>query len=72
MDWEIDESLTKILKNLRKTNAKITQKDSEYLVDMLKYLIDKEYIFQIDDGDKSEVTTKVTFNSIIEILNKHA
>jgi len=72
MDWEIDESLTKILKNLRKTNAKITQKDSEYLVDMLKYLIDKEYIFQIDNGDKSEVTTKVTFNSIIEILNKHA
>ena len=72
MDWEIDESLTKILKNLRKTNAKITQKDSEYLVDMLKYLIDKEYIFQIDDGDEIEVTTKVTFNSIIEILNKHA
>tara|TARA_Y100000996_G_C22558357_1_gene656367 strand:+ start:4385 stop:5098 length:714 start_codon:yes stop_codon:yes gene_type:complete len=72
LDWEIDESLTKILKSLKKTNAKITKKDSEYFVDMLKYLIDKKYIFQIDEEDKTEVTTKIMFNTIIKVLNKHA
>lgn len=72
IDWEVDESLIYILKYLKVQKSKLKKKDYEFFVDMLKFLVNKGYIYRIDDVDKSQISTKTTFNKIIDILNRHA
>ena len=72
IEWEVDETFTDILKYLKIQKSKLMKKDYEFFVDMLNYLVNKGYIYRIDNVDKSQITTKVTFNKIIDILNRHA
>ena len=67
-EWEIDDRFTEILKNLVRPKSTIKAKDSEYFVDILKYLIEKNYIFKIEEADKTMLNQKLTFNSIISAV----
>ena len=68
-DWEIDDRFTQILKELVRPKSTIKAKDKEYFIDILKYLIEKNYIFKIDEVDNTKLNQKLTFNSIISAID---
>ncbi len=70
--WDTDDRFLKILDDLKKPKAKIKKADFHYFVDYLKYLIDKDYIFNIKTSDSTEVTKKILFNDLIKELNEYA
>lgn len=43
-----------------------------YVVDMFVYLIEKNYIYEINSSEKSELTKKLTYNALIEAFEEHA
>ena len=67
--WEIDDTLSPILKSLSKQKSKIKKKDADYLIDILRYLIDKQYIYTSENVDNTQITQKLVFNTIIQILD---
>ena len=67
-EWEIDDRLTQILKDLGKPKSRIKAKDRDFFIDTLKYLVEKNYIFRIEEANKSQINLKLTFNSIINAL----
>ena len=67
--WEIDDTLSPILKSLSKQKSKIKKKDADYLIDILRYLIDKQYIYTSKNVDNTQITQKLVFNTIIQILD---
>ena len=67
-EWEIDDRLTQILKDLIKPKSTIKAKDKDFFIDTLKYLIEKNYIFRIEEADKTKLNQKLTFNSIINAI----
>ncbi|MDC3277015.1 hypothetical protein OAU92_00380 [Acidimicrobiia bacterium] len=67
--WEIDDNLSPILKSLSKPKSKIKKKDVDYLIDILRYLIDKQYIYTSENVDNTQITQKLVFNIIIQILD---
>ena len=71
-EWEIDDRFIKILKSLTKPKSLIKKSDSEYVIDMFNYLIEKSFIHKIDSSDKTELTKKLTFNSLIDAFKEHA
>ena len=71
-EWEIDDRFIKILKSLIKPKSLIKKSDSEYMIDMFNYLIEKSFIHKINSNDKTELTKKLTFNSLIDAFKEHA
>ena len=67
-EWEIDDRLTQILKDLIKPKSTLKAKDKDFFIDTLKYLIEKNYIFRIEEADKTKLNQKLTFNSIINAV----
>lgn len=67
-EWEIDDRLTQILKDLIKPKSTLKAKDKDFFIDTLKYLIEKNYIFRIEEADKTKLNQKLTFNAIINAV----
>ena len=63
----IEFSTLAFLKELQK--SKIKKKDADYLIDILRYLIDKQYIYTSKNVDNTQITQKLVFNTIIQILD---
>ena len=71
-ELEIDDRFIKILKSLTKPKSLIKKSDSEYVIDMFNYLIEKSFIYEINSSDKTELTKKLTFNSLIDAFKEYA
>ena len=71
-EWEIDDRFIKILKSLTKPKSLIKKSDSEYVIDMFNYLIEKSFLHKINSSDKTELTKKLTFNSLIDAFKEYA
>ena len=71
-EWEIDDRFIKILKSLTKPKSIIKKSDSEYVIDMFNYLIEKSFLHKINSSDKTELTKKLTFNSLIDAFKEYA
>ncbi len=71
-EWELEGRFIKILKSLIKPKSVIKKSDMSYVVDMFVYLIEKNYIYEINSSEKSELTKKLTYNALIEAFEEHA
>ena len=71
-EWELDGRFIKILKSLTKPKSVIKKSDTSYVVDVFNYLIEKNYIYQINSSDNTELTKMLTYNSLIEAFKEHA
>src|SRR6056300_850025 len=71
-EWEIDDRFIKILKSLTKPKSLIKKSDSEYVIDMFNYLIEKSFIHKINSNNKTELTKKLTFNSLTDAFKEYA
>lgn len=71
-EWEIDDRFIKILKSLTKPKSLIKKSDSEYVIDMFNYLIEKSFIHKINSNNKTELTKTLTFNSLTDAFKEYA